>query len=234
MLTLFVFMGVVNGYVTGRMLRGFALTDWTGHTAKTALAFPAVVFGVVFALNLLIWGRRSAAAVPFGEYLFISSVFVFRVSFYLRMGNCTDVVFYLQVCTVDHMKGGVVRLDATIMFSDECEINLDDPTPEDDQDLRGCSVMTFAHEHEDYDHDLWFSAYVPKSEDGCRVNEPCATGTLGVLEGDFSSRDPVQWWYMKDGAVLGGHNGMIIEYDPSTLAPLGMVSVFLYSYLQFV
>jgi hypothetical protein len=39
---------------------------------------------------------------------------------------------------------------------------------------------------------------------------------------------------MKDGAVLGGHNGMIIEYDPSTLAPLGMVSVFLYSYLQFV
>jgi len=146
------------------------------------------------------------------------------------MGNCSDVVFYLQVCTVDHMKGGTVRLDATVMFSDECEINLDDPTPEDDQDLRGCSVMTFAHEHEDYDHDLWFSAYVPKSEDGCRVNEPCATGTLGVLEGDFSSRDPVQWWYMKDGAVLGGHNGMIIEYDPSTLAPLGMVSLFLYSY----
>jgi hypothetical protein len=28
---------------------------------------------------------------------------------------------------------------------------------------------------------------------------------------------------MKDGAVLGGHNGMIIEYDPGTLAPLGMV-----------
>ena len=83
MLTLFVFMGVVNGYVTGRMLRGFALTDWTGHTAKTALAFPSVVFGVVFALNLLIWGRRSAAAVPFGEYFFnfeclcISSFFLF-------------------------------------------------------------------------------------------------------------------------------------------------------------
>ena len=28
---------------------------------------------------------------------------------------------------------------------------------------------------------------------------------------------------MKDGAVLGVHNGMIIEYDESTLAPLGMV-----------
>ena len=66
MLMLFVFMGVINGYVTGRMLRGFALTDWQGHTLKTALAFPSVVFAVVFALNLLVWGRRSAAAVPFG------------------------------------------------------------------------------------------------------------------------------------------------------------------------
>jgi len=28
---------------------------------------------------------------------------------------------------------------------------------------------------------------------------------------------------MKDGAVLGAHNGMILEYDASTLAPLGMV-----------
>ena len=97
-------MGVVNGYVTGRMLRGFALTDWTGHTAKTALAFPSVVFGVVFALNLLIWGRRSAAAVPFGaclfiECLFISSFFLFRVSFYLRTGNWNDVFCFsfLQV-----------------------------------------------------------------------------------------------------------------------------------------
>ena len=87
-------MGVVNGYVTGRMLRGFALTDWTGHTAKTALAFPSVVFGVVFALNLLIWGRRSAAAVPFGECLFNWSFFLFRVSFYLRTGNWNDVVFF--------------------------------------------------------------------------------------------------------------------------------------------
>ena len=25
-----------------------------------------------------------------------------------------------------------------------------------------CSVMTYAHAHEDYDHALWFSAYLPK------------------------------------------------------------------------
>lgn len=59
---------------------------------------------------------------------------------------------------------------------------------------------------------------MPDEKDGCRVNEPC-----GELAGNFSGRDPVAWWYMKDGAVMGGHNGMIIEYDPSTLAPMGMV-----------
>ena len=33
----------------------------------------------------------------------------------------------------------------------------------------------------------------------------------------------VCWWHMACGAVLGVHDGMIIEYDASTLAPLGMV-----------
>ena len=121
-----------------------------------------------------------------------------------------------EVCTVDHSKGGEVRLDATVIFSDECEVDLDNDQVEGA--VSGCSVLTYAHEHEDYDHDMWFSAYVPNEDDGCRVNEPC-----GELEGDWDGRDPVSWWYMKDGAVLGGHNGMIIEYDPSTLAPLGMV-----------
>merc|ERR1711871_1808549 len=33
----------------------------------------------------------------------------------------------------------------------------------------------------------------------------------------------VCWWHMADGTVLGVHDGMVIEYDPTTLAPLGMV-----------
>jgi len=105
-----------------------------------------------------------------------------------------------EICTIDHGKGGVVRLDATVTYSDEC------------------STVVFAHKHEDFDHDLWFAAYTPQEEDGCYLQDPD-----GALEGDFASRDPVCWWHMADGAVLGGHNGMIIEYDPSTLAPLGMV-----------
>ncbi|CAE8582595.1 unnamed protein product [Polarella glacialis] len=40
---------------------------------------------------------------------------------------------------------------------------------------------------------------------------------------DFANPATVCWWHMKCGAVLGVHNGMIIEYEASTLAPLGMV-----------
>merc|ERR1712032_258766 len=31
------------------------------------------------------------------------------------------------------------------------------------------------------------------------------------------------WWYMSDGRVLGLCKGMLVEYDQSTLAPLGLV-----------
>ena len=34
---------------------------------------------------------------------------------------------------------------------------------------------------------MWFSAYTPNEDDGCRVNEPC-----GEIDGDFSGRDPVK------------------------------------------
>jgi len=121
----------------------------------------------------------------------------------LVRGNSTG----FEVCTIDHKREGEVRLDATVTYTESCDV-------EGEQ----CEVVTFAHKHEDYDHDLWFSAYVPQDEDGCYVDEPD-----GALDGDFSSRDPVCWWHMKDGAVLGGHNGMIIEYDSNSLAPLGMV-----------
>jgi hypothetical protein len=55
---------------------------------------------------------------------------------------------------VDHSKGGVVRLDATVTYSDSCDV--------DAGEGGSCSTMVFAHDHEDYDHDAWFSAYVPQ------------------------------------------------------------------------
>ena len=118
-----------------------------------------------------------------------------------------------EICTVDHSKGGVLRLDATVTYADECAA-----------DGEACSTLVFAHDHEDYDHDLWFQAYVPQEGDGCYIENPDGVINMPGSElDDLSDPNAVCWWHMKDGAVLGVHNGMIIEYDESTLAPLGMV-----------
>mmetsp|Transcript_64610 Transcript_64610/g.140646 ORF Transcript_64610/g.140646 Transcript_64610/m.140646 type:complete len:613 (-) Transcript_64610:196-2034(-) len=125
-----------------------------------------------------------------------------------------------QVCTVDHSKGGVVRLDATVQYSDSCFV---DGMEALEEGVAQCSTLVYAHPHVDYDHDLWFSAYTPQEDDGCYIQD--VTGTLNPVgsEADFSKPDTVCWWHMKDGAVLGVHNSMVIEYDATSLAPLGMV-----------
>lgn len=124
-----------------------------------------------------------------------------------------------EIYTLDHKTDGQLRLDATVLYSDSCEV------PQDlqiDFEPSECSTICFAHSHEDYDHDLWLSAYVPKEDDGCLV-EPRGTLNPEGVDLDFADGDQVCWWHMKDGAILGVHGGMIMEYDASTLAPLGMV-----------
>lgn len=101
-----------------------------------------------------------------------------------------------QICTINHAKGGEERLDATITF--------DDNTHE---------TFVSAHPSEDYDHDKFFSAYTPQEEDGCYFD----------ITEDGAINGEVCWWHMSCGRVLGKHNGMLLEYDPSTLAPLGLV-----------
>ena len=106
-----------------------------------------------------------------------------------------------EICTVNHAKGGEVRVDATIKYADEA------------------NVAWTAHPHEDLDHDSYFRAYTPQEEDGCYIEN--RGGTLN--EDELWDETTVCWWHMSDGAVLGVHDGMVIEYDPTTLAPLGMV-----------
>merc|ERR1719464_596019 len=126
-----------------------------------------------------------------------------------------------EICTIDHSKGGKIRLDAAITYSDECVIDPDllESMDMDEGAANSCSTVAFAHKHEDYDHDLWFSAYVPQEDDGCYLVSP--DGTINP-DGDADNSERVCWWHMKDGQVLGVHNGMIIEYDATTLAPLGV------------
>jgi len=107
-----------------------------------------------------------------------------------------------EICTVNHAKDGELRLDCTVTYGDD-----------------NTESIVMAHPHEDYDHDLWFQAYTPREEDGCYIEG--ADGTLN--EDEEWTEKTVCWWHMADGAVLGVHDGMIIEYDATSLAPLGMV-----------
>merc|ERR1711988_1037135 len=108
-----------------------------------------------------------------------------------------------EILTVNHARGGEVRLDATITY------------PNEDH---GCEVVV-AHPSEDYDHDKFFSAYTPQDDDGCEIMD--IDGCLGL---DDAGEDGVVCWFrLKSGIVLGLHEGMLVEYDQSTLAPLGLV-----------
>ena len=58
--------------------------QWKKTTLKTALLFPGVLFGIFFALNMLVWGQKSSGAVPFGT--------LFALCF-LWFGISTPLVF---------------------------------------------------------------------------------------------------------------------------------------------
>jgi hypothetical protein len=114
-----------------------------------------------------------------------------------------------EICTVDHQKDGKIRLDATITYKDDTH-----------------EVGVYAHEDEAYDHDKYFKVYAPCAGDECHDPDEChlsyaEDGSLMVDE--CISMDTVGWWYLSNGRVLGMLNGMLVEYDPSTLAPLGLV-----------
>eukprot|EP00587_Corethron_hystrix_P002672 CAMPEP_0113312616 /NCGR_PEP_ID=MMETSP0010_2-20120614/9382_1 /TAXON_ID=216773 ORGANISM="Corethron hystrix, Strain 308" /NCGR_SAMPLE_ID=MMETSP0010_2 /ASSEMBLY_ACC=CAM_ASM_000155 /LENGTH=589 /DNA_ID=CAMNT_0000168491 /DNA_START=221 /DNA_END=1990 /DNA_ORIENTATION=- /assembly_acc=CAM_ASM_000155 len=111
-----------------------------------------------------------------------------------------------QICTVDHQEGGKVRLDATVTYKD-C----------------GHEVGTYAHSDVSRGGDSYFKVYQPtegdrgyicgaEDEDLCTINEAAPV-----------DEDTRLWWRLSSGRVLGVINGMLLEFDTSTLAPLGLV-----------
>jgi len=113
-----------------------------------------------------------------------------------------------EICTVDHQKDGAIRLDATITFTSDTN-----------------EVGVYAHEDEAYDHDSYFKVYVPSAgdalhppDDGFRRYDQ--DGNIPPFDIEM---DTVGWWYLSCGRALGMLNGNLIEYDSSTLAPLGLV-----------
>jgi hypothetical protein len=113
-----------------------------------------------------------------------------------------------EICTVDHQKDGAIRLDATISFKG------------DDNE-----VGVYAHEDEAYDHDKYFKVYAPSAGDALHPPDDGFRryNSDGNIDPFDIEMDTVAWWYMSCGRALGMLAGNLIEYDSSTLAPLGLV-----------
>ena len=106
-----------------------------------------------------------------------------------------------DICTVDHADGGKIRVDATITYRDDSH-----------------EVGVYAHKDITREGDEFFKVYAPSYGDE----------NMMTYEDSLFFEEPVNkatkaWWYMSSGRVLGMLNGMLIEYDKSTLAPLGLV-----------
>mmetsp|Transcript_22097 Transcript_22097/g.44710 ORF Transcript_22097/g.44710 Transcript_22097/m.44710 type:complete len:599 (-) Transcript_22097:281-2077(-) len=111
-----------------------------------------------------------------------------------------------EICTVDHQSGGKIRLDATITYKDT-----------------GHEVGVYAHDDEAYDHDNYFKVYQPQESDkhyfcGAETDEECS-----ITDDEPVTKETRVWWRLSSGRVLGVMDGMLLEYDSSTLAPLGLV-----------
>ena len=108
-----------------------------------------------------------------------------------------------EICTVDHAKGGAIRVDATVSYKDDNH-----------------EIGYYAHDDEIQKDDKYFKVYTPQENDDkmiCNDEDECL---LTDCPADTSTKC---WWRLSNGRVLGMANGMLLEYDRSTLAPLGLV-----------
>uniref|UniRef100_A0A7S4BJC5 EF-hand domain-containing protein n=1 Tax=Chrysotila carterae TaxID=13221 RepID=A0A7S4BJC5_CHRCT len=113
-----------------------------------------------------------------------------------------------QICTVQHSgdNAGAVRLDATITYKDTSH-----------------EVGVYAHEHAELKaKDNFIKVYSPSAGDECYISYD-DEGSLDPTKGQCVDDGTIAWWHMSDGRVLGMYDGRLIEYEPSTLAPLGLV-----------
>jgi len=114
-----------------------------------------------------------------------------------------------EILTVDHKKDGALRLDATITYTDDNH-----------------EVGVYAHGDEEVKSEELFKVYTPSAGDENHAPDNCyieynEEGEVMIC--DEIKDDSKAWWYLSDGRVLGMMKGMLIEYDKSTLAPLGLV-----------
>uniref|UniRef100_A0A914VY30 Transmembrane 9 superfamily member n=2 Tax=Plectus sambesii TaxID=2011161 RepID=A0A914VY30_9BILA len=76
-LVLYVFFGIVAGYVSARIYKTFGGLSWKTNVLLTSFLCPGIVFGIFFITNLLLWTNGSSAAVPFGTLLALVCLWLF-------------------------------------------------------------------------------------------------------------------------------------------------------------
>ena len=114
-----------------------------------------------------------------------------------------------EICTVNHAAGGTVRLDATITYTDTNH-----------------EVGVYAHEHAELqENENFIKVYSPTMGDECYIayDEDGDGVSIDPTQGCGVDDETIAWWHMSCGRVLGVYDGRLIEYDPSTLSPLGLV-----------
>lgn len=69
LLLLFMFLGIMAGYMSARTYKMFGGQHWQRCTLMTALFYPGIVCACLFMLNLVVWAEGSSSAIPFGSML---------------------------------------------------------------------------------------------------------------------------------------------------------------------
>jgi hypothetical protein len=114
-----------------------------------------------------------------------------------------------EICTVDHQKDGAIRVDASITYTDNNH-----------------EIGVYAHKDASQLDDKYFKVYQPCAGDSLHPPDEnyIPYGPDGTLKVDQEvTNECVAWWRMASGKTMGMLNGMLVEYDTSTMAPLGLI-----------
>uniref|UniRef100_A0A0K0D5W3 Transmembrane 9 superfamily member n=1 Tax=Angiostrongylus cantonensis TaxID=6313 RepID=A0A0K0D5W3_ANGCA len=76
-LVFYVFFGIIAGYVAARLYKTFQGVHWKTNVILTSFLIPGILFSVFFFTNILLWGKGSSAAVPFGTLIALLSLWLF-------------------------------------------------------------------------------------------------------------------------------------------------------------
>lgn len=76
-LLLYTVLGFVGGYVSARAYKTYGGENWKLNMATTPLFVPGIVFTMFFLMNLVVWAKGSAGAVPLTTMLALVGIWFF-------------------------------------------------------------------------------------------------------------------------------------------------------------